>query len=78
MVGDAIQCVRRFCPSRRLLDTIGDKWASLAIVALGLLGGRMRYSELSARIEGVSQKGGAESHMAEVDRARVEYDRESV
>ncbi|MBL7500307.1 helix-turn-helix transcriptional regulator [Frankia sp. CNm7] len=43
------------CPSRRLLDTIGDKWASLVIVALGL-GGRMRYSELSARIAGVSQK----------------------
>ena len=108
------------CPSRRLLDTIGDKWASLAIVALGL-GGRMRYSELSARIEGVSQKmltqtlrnlerdglltrtvtpsvpvrvdyqltplgvtllepichlkQWAEAHMAEVDRARDEYDR---
>jgi DNA-binding HxlR family transcriptional regulator len=43
------------CPSRRLLDAIGDKWASLAIVALGL-GGRMRYSKLSARIDGVSQK----------------------
>lgn len=43
------------CPSRRLLDTIGDKWASLAIVALGL-GGTLRYSQLSARIEGVSQK----------------------
>jgi DNA-binding HxlR family transcriptional regulator len=43
------------CPSRRLLDTIGDKWASLVIVALGL-GGRMRYSELSTRIAGVSQK----------------------
>jgi DNA-binding HxlR family transcriptional regulator len=43
------------CPSRRLLDTIGNKWASLVIVALGL-GGGMRYSELSARIAGVSQK----------------------
>jgi DNA-binding HxlR family transcriptional regulator len=43
------------CPSRRLLDTIGDKWASLTIVALGL-GGRLRFSELAARIEGVSQK----------------------
>lgn len=43
------------CPSRRLLDTIGDKWASLVIVALGLEG-RMRYSQLSARIDGVSQK----------------------
>ncbi|MGI5131290.1 winged helix-turn-helix transcriptional regulator [Pseudonocardia sp. CA-107938] len=43
------------CPSRRLLDTIGDKWASLTIVALGL-NGRLRFSELAARIEGVSQK----------------------
>ena len=43
------------CPSRRLLDTIGDKWVSLAIVALGL-NGPLRYSELAAQIEGVSQK----------------------
>jgi DNA-binding HxlR family transcriptional regulator len=43
------------CPSRRLLDTIGDKWVSLVIVALGVEG-RMRFSELSARIAGVSQK----------------------
>ena len=43
------------CPSRRLLDTIGDKWASLVIVALGVHG-RLRYSELSNRIAGVSQK----------------------
>lgn len=43
------------CPSRRLLDTIGNKWASLAIAALGL-DGRSRYSDLSARIAGVSQK----------------------
>lgn len=107
------------CPSRRLLDTIGDKWVSLVIVALGLEG-RMRYSELSLRIDGVSQKmltqtlrnlerdgllirtvipsvpvrvdyeltplgssllepirhlkEWAEEHMAEVDRAREEYD----
>lgn len=43
------------CPSRRLLDTVSDKWVSLVLVALGL-GGRMRYSELSSRIAGVSQK----------------------
>lgn len=43
------------CPSRRLLDTIGDKWVSLAIVAIGLRG-PLRYSELAAQIEGVSQK----------------------
>ncbi|WP_305783654.1 winged helix-turn-helix transcriptional regulator [Symbioplanes lichenis] len=43
------------CPSRRLLDTIGDKWVSLLIVALGLRG-PLRYSELSSQLEGVSQK----------------------
>lgn len=43
------------CPSRRLLDTIGDKWVSLVIAALGTHG-QMRYSELCARIAGVSQK----------------------
>lgn len=52
------QCYDAFnahCPSRRLLDTIGDKWASLVVVALGLHG-PLRYSELSRRIDGVSQK----------------------
>lgn len=44
-----------FCPSRRVLDTIGDKWASLVIAALGQ-DGRLRYTELSRRVEGVSQK----------------------
>lgn len=43
------------CPSRRLLDTIGDKWVSLVVVALGLHG-PLRYSQLSGMIAGVSQK----------------------
>ncbi|GAA3215467.1 winged helix-turn-helix transcriptional regulator [Dactylosporangium siamense] len=43
------------CPSRRLIETIGDKWVSLVVVALGLRG-PLRYSELSAQIVGVSQK----------------------
>ena len=34
------------CPSRRLLDTIGDKWASLTIAALGVHG-ELRYSQLA-------------------------------
>lgn len=42
------------CPSRRLLDQISDKWVSLVIVALG--DGPLRYSELSKRLAGVSQK----------------------
>ena len=43
------------CPSRRLLDAIGDKWVSLVVVALGLRG-PLRFSQLSSQIAGVSQK----------------------
>ena len=56
------------CPSRQLLDRISDKWVTLILAALGSDGphpsGRdhvgapraMRYSELSRRLAGVSQK----------------------
>jgi DNA-binding HxlR family transcriptional regulator len=55
------------CPSRRLLDRISDKWVALVLAALGDDGprpgndcpgepGPMRYSELSRRLAGVSQK----------------------
>jgi DNA-binding HxlR family transcriptional regulator len=55
------------CPSRQLLDRITDKWVALILAALGNAGGRpgtdctgepapMRYSELSRRLAGVSQK----------------------
>lgn len=43
------------CPSRRLLETIGDKWVSLVVVALGVRGA-LRFSELSRQVAGVSQK----------------------
>ncbi len=42
------------CPSRQVLDRIGDKWTVLIVIAL--TDGPRRYSELAARIEGVSQK----------------------
>jgi DNA-binding HxlR family transcriptional regulator len=42
------------CPSRQVLDRIGDRWSVLLIGALS--GGPMRYTELSRRIQGVSQK----------------------
>ncbi|WP_405061221.1 helix-turn-helix transcriptional regulator [Kribbella sp. NBC_01505] len=42
------------CPARHLLDRIGNKWVSL--ILLGLAGGPQRYSDLSRRIAGVSQK----------------------
>jgi DNA-binding HxlR family transcriptional regulator len=56
------------CPSRRLLDRISDKWVALILAALGSDGPdhsgsdhvngpqAMRYSELSRRMAGVSQK----------------------
>ncbi|MEU4243375.1 helix-turn-helix domain-containing protein [Actinoplanes sp. NPDC026619] len=43
------------CPSRQLLDRISDKWVTLVLCALGA-GGAMRYSELSRKLAGVSQK----------------------
>jgi DNA-binding HxlR family transcriptional regulator len=54
--------------SRQLLDRISDKWVALVLAALGSYGPRrpradrvgeprpMRYSELSRRLAGVSQK----------------------
>jgi DNA-binding HxlR family transcriptional regulator len=56
------------CPSRQLLDRIADKWVALMLAALGSDGPHhpgvdgvgeprtMRYSELSRRLAGVSQK----------------------
>jgi DNA-binding HxlR family transcriptional regulator len=55
------------CPSRQLLARISDKWVALILAALGSDGPRpgevcvgeprpMRYSELSRRLAGVSQK----------------------
>lgn len=42
------------CPSRQVLDRLSDKWVNLVLCAL--VDGEMRYSELSRRIAGVSQK----------------------
>lgn len=43
------------CPSRQLLGRISDKWVGLTIAALHE-SGTLRYSELSRRIAGISQK----------------------
>lgn len=42
------------CPSRQLLDRLSDKWVTLVIQSLA--GGRLRYSEVSRQVAGVSQK----------------------
>jgi DNA-binding HxlR family transcriptional regulator len=55
------------CPSRQVLARISDKWVALVLAALGSEGPEpaencvgepqpMRYSELSRRLAGVSQK----------------------
>jgi DNA-binding HxlR family transcriptional regulator len=45
---------RAGCPTRRILDRIGDRWTVLIVSVLG--DGDARFSELRRRIEGVSQK----------------------
>ena len=42
------------CPSRQVLDRIGDRWSVLVVAVLE--GGPKRYGELAATIGGVSQK----------------------
>ena len=42
------------CPARQLLDRISDKWVSLLLVALA--DGPRRYSDLSRKVAGVSEK----------------------
>ncbi|MFI5893348.1 winged helix-turn-helix transcriptional regulator [Actinoplanes sp. NPDC051513] len=42
------------CPSRQILDRIGDTWSVLVVVMLA--DGMHRYTELAKRIQGVSPK----------------------
>jgi DNA-binding HxlR family transcriptional regulator len=49
-----ISVYARDCPSRQVLDRIGDTWSVLIVGSLAA--GPLRYSELAARIGGVSPK----------------------
>src|SRR6478609_2536064 len=42
------------CPTRRVLDRIGDTWAVLILISLD--GGTLRFNALRRRIENISQK----------------------
>ena len=44
----------RNCPTRRVLDRIGDRWTVLVVGALD--DGPMRFGEITRRIDGISQK----------------------
>lgn len=44
----------RDCPTRHLLDRIGDRWTVLVVGAL--VGGPLRFGEIARRVDGVSQK----------------------
>jgi len=45
---------QRDCPSRRLLDRIGDRWTVLIVGALDV--GPRRFTELATEVDGISQK----------------------
>ena len=42
------------CPTRRVLDRIGDKWAVLILISLDE--GTLRFNALRRRIDSISQK----------------------
>lgn len=42
------------CPSRKLVDHVGDRWTILVMGALA--GGPARYSELAERVAGISPR----------------------
>jgi len=45
---------QRDCPSRRLLDRIGDRWTVLIVGALDA--GPRRFTEIATDVDGISQK----------------------
>jgi DNA-binding HxlR family transcriptional regulator len=45
---------RSGCPTRRILDRVGDRWTVLIVGALG--DESRRFSDLLRRVEGISQK----------------------
>ncbi|KIF78853.1 HxlR family transcriptional regulator [Streptomyces sp. 150FB] len=45
---------RADCPTRHILDRIGDRWTVLIVGALW--DGSVRFSEVRRRVEGISQK----------------------
>lgn len=45
------------CPTREILDRVGDKWSVLTIITLSAAPDhKFRFSELQKKIEGISQR----------------------
>jgi DNA-binding HxlR family transcriptional regulator len=42
------------CPTRRILDRIGDRWTVLIVGSLS--DGALRFSDVQRRVQGISQK----------------------
>jgi DNA-binding HxlR family transcriptional regulator len=53
-IGFAPDAFARECASRVVLDRIGDRWTVLVVAALA--DGKLRFSQLRNRIEGVTPK----------------------
>ncbi|MFG1674571.1 winged helix-turn-helix transcriptional regulator [Micromonospora sp. NPDC049282] len=49
-----IDVFNRACPSRQAMETVADKWGTLALVAL--TEGAYRFNALRRRVDGVSEK----------------------
>ena len=46
----------RICPSRKILESISDKWTALVMGILAEAEGPVRFREFRLRIDGISQK----------------------
>ncbi|WP_374194514.1 winged helix-turn-helix transcriptional regulator [Amycolatopsis sp. MtRt-6] len=44
------------CPTRQLLDRVGSRWTTMAVLTLAAAEGELRFSELKRGMAGVSQK----------------------
>ncbi|MFC3892849.1 winged helix-turn-helix transcriptional regulator [Lentzea rhizosphaerae] len=44
------------CPTRQLLDRVGSRWSTLAVLSLAAAEGELRFTELKREMTGVSQK----------------------
>lgn len=54
MITPALDPYQEDCPTRRILDRIGDRWTVLVVGSLST--GPLRFSAVQRRVQGISQK----------------------